>query len=70
MAISMHETSFDVADAALVAAFWAEVLGRSVNPGATRELASHAASEGTGETPIMFHAVPESKAVKTGCIST
>jgi Glyoxalase-like domain len=48
----------------MVAAFWAETLGREVNPGATTESASIAAREGAGETLIMFHAVPEAKAVK------
>jgi hypothetical protein len=64
MAISLYGTSFDAADATVVAAFWAEALGRSVNPGATEQSASLAARDGTGDTLIMFHAVPEAKAVK------
>jgi predicted enzyme related to lactoylglutathione lyase len=64
MAIRLYGTSVDVADAAAVAAFWAEALGRSVNPGATKESASLAARDGSGDTPIMFHAVPEAKVVK------
>jgi len=64
MSISIYGTSFDAADAAVIAAFWAEALGRTVNPGATSESASLAASEGSGESPIMFHRVPEPKAVK------
>jgi Glyoxalase-like domain len=64
MSISIYGTSFDAADAAAIAAFWAEALGRPVNPGATRESASLAAREGTDEPPIMFHGVPEPKTVK------
>jgi predicted enzyme related to lactoylglutathione lyase len=64
MAINLYGTSFDAADAGEVAAFWAEALGRSVNPGATKESASLASRDGTGDTLIMFHAVPEAKAVK------
>src|ERR1700722_17820893 len=59
-----YGTSFDAADAAAVAAFWSEVLGGSMNPGATKESASLAARDGTDDTPIMFHAVPEVKVVK------
>lgn len=64
MAIKIYGTSFDAADAAAVASFWGEVLGRDVNPGATKESASLAVREGTGETPILFHGVPEEKTVK------
>jgi predicted enzyme related to lactoylglutathione lyase len=64
MAVNLYGTSFDAGDAAAVAAFWGEVLGRSVNDGATKESASLATREGTGDTPILFHGVPESKVVK------
>jgi hypothetical protein len=64
MAISIYGTSFDAADAPVIANFWAEVLGRSVKPGATKESASLAPCDGTDDTPIMFHAVLEAKAVK------
>ena len=64
MAIRIYGTSFDSADAALAAPFWADVLGRRVNPGATKESASLVARDGSGDTPIMFHAVPETKVVK------
>jgi len=64
VSISIYGTSFDAADAAVIAAFWGEVLGREVNPGATRESASLAARAGTDERPVMFHGVPEPKAVK------
>jgi hypothetical protein len=64
MSISIYGTSFDAADAAAIAAFWAEVLGRTVNPGATGESASLAGSGGSDESPIMFHRVPEPKTAK------
>ena len=64
MSISIYGTSFDAADAAAIAAFWGEALGRTVNPGASSESASLAAGEGSGESPIMFHRVPEPKTVK------
>jgi hypothetical protein len=64
MGIRIYATSVDAGDAAVVAAFWAQVLGRSVEAGATRESASLAVREGTGDTPIVFHRVPEAKTVK------
>ena len=64
MGISIYGTSFDAADAAVIAAFWGEALDRAVNPGATQESASLAPREGTDESPIMFHGVPEPKTVK------
>ena len=64
MSISIYGTSFDAADAAAIAAFWGEALGRPVNPGATRGSASLAARHGTDEPLIMFHGVPEPKTVK------
>jgi len=64
MSISIYGTSFDATDAAAIAAFWGEALGRPVNPGATSESASLAAGPGGAESPIMFHRVPEPKTVK------
>jgi hypothetical protein len=64
MAINLYGTSFDAADAAVAAAFWAEVLGRRVNLGATKESASLAVRDEAGDTLIMFHGVPEAKVVK------
>jgi Glyoxalase-like domain len=64
MSISIYGTSFDAADVAAIAAFWAEALGRTVNQGATSESASLAGGEGGDESPIMFHRVPEPKTVK------
>jgi predicted enzyme related to lactoylglutathione lyase len=64
MSISIYGTSFNAADAAAIAAFWGEALGRTVNQGATSESASLAAIAGSDESPIMFHRVPEPKTVK------
>ena len=64
MTTSLYATSFDAVDAAAAAAFWAKALGRELNGGATRELASLAAREGTSDLPILFHGVPEAKTVK------
>jgi Glyoxalase-like domain len=64
MGISIYGTSFDAADASIIAAFWGEALGRPVKPGGTRESAALASREGTDEPPIMFHGVPEPKTVK------
>lgn len=64
MTINIYATSFDAVDAAAVATFWAQALGRELNPDATRESASLAVREGTGDQPMLFHGVPEKKAVK------
>jgi hypothetical protein len=64
MTINIYATSFDAVDAATAAAFWAAALGRQVNPGASKESASLAAREGSDDQPILFHGVPETKAVK------
>jgi hypothetical protein len=64
MAARIYGTSFDATDAIVVATFWAEALGRNVDPGATSSSASIAARQGTLDTLIMFHGVPEAKAVK------
>jgi hypothetical protein len=62
MTIGIYATSFDAADAATLAAFWAAALGRDLNPGATPESASLAATE--DDHPVLFHGVPEAKTVK------
>ena len=64
MSITIYGISVDAADAAVIAAFWGQVLGREVNPGATRESASLAARAGIDELPILVHGVPEPKTVK------
>lgn len=64
MSTSIYGPSFDAAAAAVIAAFSGEVLGREVNPGATRESASIAVRAGTDDRPITVHGVPEPKTVK------
>lgn len=64
MTISIFAVSIDVADAATAATFWAEVLGREVNPGASRDSASLAPREGSDDKLIFFHGVPERKSAK------
>jgi hypothetical protein len=51
--------SIDCADAAKLARFWAEVLGRPVSPEPTAEFAAIAAGEATQGPPLSFHQVPE-----------
>ncbi len=56
--------SFDAHDALAVATFWAAVLGREVAPGSTADEASVGVA-GLDRGPLlMFHKVPEGKAVK------
>ena len=55
----------DCTDAAAVARFWGDVLGRPVADGATSENAVLLAeSEGKSGPRLAFHRVPEAKAVK------
>ena len=57
--------SIDCADAATLAEFWAAALGRAVNDGASTGFAAIAADDITTSGPLlMFHQVPEPKAVK------
>jgi predicted enzyme related to lactoylglutathione lyase len=54
----------DTADAAVVASFWSQVLGRPVNPGASEQDAAIDATD-PGQGPrLAFHNVPEGKTVK------
>jgi hypothetical protein len=65
MAIEVLALSFDCADAARLAQFWADVLGRTVSPGATTESARIAAGDVAKTGPLLsFHQVPEGKTVK------
>ncbi|HXA60229.1 MAG TPA: VOC family protein [Streptosporangiaceae bacterium] len=57
--------SIDTADAAALAAFWAEVLGRPVNPGAAADYAAIDATDPASGPKITFHKVPELKTVKS-----
>jgi predicted enzyme related to lactoylglutathione lyase len=57
--------SVDCADAARVAQFWGEVLGRQVADGATSENAVLPANETADGGPrLSFHQVPEGKVAK------
>jgi hypothetical protein len=65
---SLFALAFDCADAAALARFWADVLGRQVAGGATSEravlLAGDGGASGASGPPITFNKVPEPKTVK------
>ena len=63
MSISVLAISFDAHHAARLASFWAQALHRTLNEGATEDIASIAAGDGLGGV-LMFHKVPEDKTVK------
>jgi predicted enzyme related to lactoylglutathione lyase len=65
MSISVLAISIDANDAAKLAYFWAQALHRTVNDGATEDVASIGVD--TDVRPgavLMFHKVPEGKTVK------
>jgi predicted enzyme related to lactoylglutathione lyase len=64
MSNSVIGLSIDCADAAKLARFWADVLGREVSPEPTTEFAAVDAGESTQGPRLAFHQVPEAKAVK------
>jgi predicted enzyme related to lactoylglutathione lyase len=65
MTISMLGIGIDCADAARLAQFWGDVLGRDVNPDPSMQSASLAPADVDQSGPLlMFHQVPEAKAVK------
>ena len=65
MSNSLFAVAFDCADAAALARFWAEVLGRRVAEGSTSERAVLLARDGDTSGPrITFNQVPEPKTVK------
>jgi predicted enzyme related to lactoylglutathione lyase len=64
MTNSVLGLSIDCADAAKLARFWAEVLGRPVSPQPTAEFAVIAAGEATQGPSLSFHQVPETKTAK------
>jgi predicted enzyme related to lactoylglutathione lyase len=65
MAIEVLALTIDCADAGLLAQFWAEALGRTVNPGATAQSARIAADDAATTGPMLsFQKVPEGKTVK------
>lgn len=62
---SLLGISYDCTDAARVGNFWAEVLDRPLDGGATSDFASIGLAEaGSGTAVWMFHKVPEHKAAK------
>jgi catechol 2,3-dioxygenase-like lactoylglutathione lyase family enzyme len=64
MSNSVIGLSIDCADAAKLARFWADVLGRQVNPQPTAEFAAIDADDSTHGPRLAFHRVPEAKTVK------
>jgi predicted enzyme related to lactoylglutathione lyase len=65
MSISVLGLSFDAHNAGQLAHFWAQALHRTVDDGATEDLASIAADTDTRlGAVLMFHKVPEGKTVK------
>ena len=65
MSNSLFAVAFDCADAAALARFWADVLGRQVAEDSTSEHAVLLAGDGsTSGPPITFNKVPEPKTVK------
>jgi catechol 2,3-dioxygenase-like lactoylglutathione lyase family enzyme len=64
MSNSVFGLSIDCADAAKLAQFWADVLGRQVNPQPTAEFAAIDADDSAHGPRLAFHRVPEAKTVK------
>jgi hypothetical protein len=65
MSNSLFAVAFDCTDAAAVARFWADVLGRQVAEGSTSQHAVLLPGDGgTGGPRITFNRVPEPKTVK------
>ena len=61
---TISAVSIDTADAAALAAFWAGVLGRPVNPGATADYAAIDAADPADGPKVTFHKVPELTTVR------
>ena len=65
MTIRLHALTFDCADAAALGRFWAEVLGRELDPGAGEGFATISPQDSGRPEPRWFFAqVPEGKAAK------
>ena len=65
MSISVIGLSYDAANPATIAEFWAQALGRQVSDGASADFAAVAATDSAASGPfLMFHKVPEGKTVK------
>ncbi|HWG26001.1 VOC family protein [Actinospica sp.] len=63
MSTIISAVSIDTADAAALAAFWAEALGRPVNPGGTANYAAIDAADPADGPKLTFHKVPDSTTV-------
>ena len=64
MTMSVVGLSIDCADAAALAGFWSEALGRPVNPGADAEHAAIDATDPASGPRLSFQKVPEPKTAK------
>ena len=64
MSVSFVGLSIDCSDAAALASFWAEVLGRPVDPGADAARAAIDATDPASGPRLSFQKVPEPKTVK------
>jgi hypothetical protein len=65
MTIRLHALTFDCADAATLGEFWAQALGRELDPGAGKQFASIGLQDAGGsESRWAFAQVPEGKSVK------
>lgn len=59
MSVTLYAVVFDCADAAKLAGFWAEVLGRPVDDGASEEYAMLGVGEGSGGPGWMLSRYPK-----------
>jgi catechol 2,3-dioxygenase-like lactoylglutathione lyase family enzyme len=64
MSSNLYGAAFDCRDAAAVARFWAEALGRQVADNATEQDAVVLAGDPSAGPQLAFHRVPEPKTVK------
>jgi hypothetical protein len=65
MSATEFAITLDCDNAAELAAFWSEVLGRPVDDGATGDFAAIGLAGGSDGRPVwMFHRVPEAKTAK------
>lgn len=64
MTVSLYGLAFDCADAAELAGFWAAVLSRSVDEGATSDFAAIGMHAPDGGSAWLFQKVPEGKTAK------
>jgi hypothetical protein len=61
MNTTISAISIDTADVVALAAFWAEALGRPVNPGATANYAAIEATDPADGPKLTFHKLPETE---------